>query len=188
MSRRALSWSLAAACTIAGCAVASEDAATEIPAEAVPFDLLDPEAPNVVEVVDGRSVEVCLFRDDRLAVVDRRLDRDGDLRDLLASLAGLSEADAEAGLESALSGTEDVTSIELSGGVAVVDFEANADQTLTPDPLATIAQIVCTLTRQPGIGAVRFAVEGDPIDVPRDDGSLTDAPVTADDYRELMAP
>jgi hypothetical protein len=166
------------------CSVAPESSARRI--DEVPFDLLDPDAPNVAPVSGGRTVSVCLLRDDRLVVVERQLEADSEFRDVLVSLSATSEEEADAGFESAASGAEDIADVTTGGGVATVDFEATADQTLTPDPLATIAQIVCTLTGQPGVGAVRFTVAGDSIDVPREDGSLTDAAVTRDDYREMF--
>ena len=168
------------------CAVAAESSATAIDVGAVPFDLLDPDAPNVTPVVDGRTVSVCLLRDDGLVVVDRQVERDAGLREVVVSLATTSEEEAAAGLETAVSGPEDIAAVDIAGGVASVDFGPTADQTLTPDPLSTIAQVVCTLTGQPGVGSVRFTVDGDPIDVPRDDGSLTDAPVARDDYTQLL--
>lgn len=187
MNRSAPVAAILAVLVAAGCSVAAEDAATVIEREAVPFDLLDPDAPNVVEVAGGRTVSVCLLRDDRLVPVERRLGRDADLRDILASLAGVSDDEAALRLSTAVSGAEEIRDVETAGGIATVDFDASADQALTPDPLATIAQVVCTLTAQPGIGSVRFTVAGDAIDVPRQDGSLTDAPVARDDYAGLLA-
>ena len=172
---------------ISACSVAADDEASAIDVDAVPFDLLDPDAPNVAPVVDGRSATVCLLRDEQLVVVQREVERDADLRTVLVSLAGVSDAEAAAGLETAVSGADEIHEVDTAGGIATVDFDAAADQTLTPDPLATIAQLVCTLTAQPGIGAVRFTVDGDPIDVPRQDGSLTDAPVSRDDYADPTA-
>jgi spore germination protein GerM len=166
------------------CSVGPESSAT--PIEDVPFDLLDPDAPNVIPVTGGRTVPVCLLRDDRLVVVERQLEPDAGLREVLVTLAATSDAESTAGLESAVSGSEEIAAVDIAGGIATVDFEATADQALTPDPLATIAQIVCTLTGQPGIGAVRFTVGGDAIDVPREDGSLTDTAVTRDDYRVMF--
>ena len=87
-----------------------------------------------------------------------------------------------------MSGEDEIADVTLRGGTASVDFGPDAAQTLTPDPLSTIAQIVCTLTGQPGVGSVRFSVDGEAIDVPRADGSLTDAPVALDDYLDLVEP
>lgn len=177
----------AALALLGGCSVAADGNATPIAVEAVPYDLLDPQAPSVAPVLDGRSVAVCLLRDEQLVVVERQVERDAGLRGVLTSLAVTSEAEGAAGLETAIGGGEDIDAVTTGAGVATVDFAAGADQTLTPDPLSTIAQIVCTLTHQPGVGSVRFTVDGDVIEVPRDDGSLTDAAVTRDDYAAMVS-
>lgn len=185
LAGRSAAW-VPLALLLGACSVAADDEATPIDVEAVPFDLLDPAAPDVAPVVDGRTASVCLLDADRLVVVDRQVERDAELLEVVVSLAQVSEEEQATGLETAVGGGEDIDAVEVTGGIASVDFGATADQTLTPDPLATIAQIVCTITAQPGVGAVRFTVDGDPIDVPRDDGSLTDAPVSRDDYAEML--
>jgi spore germination protein GerM len=50
-----------------------------------------------------------------------------------------------------------------------------------------IAQIVYTLTFQPGVGQVAFVRDGKPLSVPRKDGSQTDKPVSKVDYPEFVA-
>jgi hypothetical protein len=84
----------------------------------------------------------------------------------------------------------------LSMLAAVVRFEHATDITVAElssvfsaltgqRQLVAIAQIVCTLTSQPGIGQVAFTLDGEPVDVPKGDGSTTSAPVAADDYQHL---
>ena len=67
-----------------------------------------------------------------------------------------------------------------------MSFGPSASGSITQDPLATIAQLVCTLTQQRGVGAVRFTVDGVPFDVPIANGSLTEGPVSRDDYAPLL--
>lgn len=170
-----------------GCSVGGEADATSIEADDVPFDLLDPHAPAIARVENGRTVSVCMLRDDRLEPLDREVERGADLREVLASLAATSDAEAAQGYQSAITDGEEIEDVEVQSGIATVDLAQGADQTFTPDPIATIAQIVCTLTRQGEIDGVQFAVDGQLIDVPRDDGSLTDEPVGAADYQTLLA-
>lgn len=54
-------------------------------------------------------------------------------------------------------------------------------------PIA-IAQVVFTLTRRPEVERVAFTLEGDPLEVPRGDGSLTSDPLTQGDFPELARP
>ncbi len=173
--------------SLAGCAVAGSERATEIGDDQVPYSLLDPEAPAAVPIVGGRGIEVCLLDGEELVVTERRVDEDADLLDIVSGLSTTSGRETAAGLQTAVGGADEIHDVTLRGGIAAVDFTATAAQTLTQDPLATIAQIVCTLTRQPGIGSVRFTAGRVAIDVPRSDGSLTDAPVAREDYESLLA-
>lgn len=183
----------AAAVTIAllvvgGCAVRADRSIEHIDDHSVPFGLLDPKAPAVVAVNGGRTVSVCLLKEDKLAVVSRKLPNDAGLLDVASALSALTDAEAETGLQTKLTGPDEIRSVTLQAGTASVDFAKTSEQTLTADPLATIAQLVCTLTAQPGVGLVAFTVNGLAIEVPRADGSLSDQPVTRDDYRPLFEP
>jgi spore germination protein GerM len=53
------------------------------------------------------------------------------------------------------------------------------------EQLIALAEIVYTATARPGVGQVSFTLEGEPIEIPRGDGSLTSDAVTRGDYREL---
>jgi spore germination protein GerM len=50
-----------------------------------------------------------------------------------------------------------------------------------------VAQIVWTVTEFPGVQQVRFSIDGQPLEVPTDEG-LTDQPVDRDDYRSVAPP
>jgi spore germination protein GerM len=177
---------VAAALAIAGCSIDASSSPTAIDDGAVPFDLLDPDAPALAPVAQGQSVTVCLLRDGRLALVQRTIDEDASFADILQATANTTRAEAAAGLDTAIGGAEEIADVTVTNGIAAVDFEPTAAESLTADPLATIAQLVCTLTEQRGIGSVRFTLDGMAIDVPTADGSLTDAPVGRDDYASLL--
>ena len=100
----------------------------------------------------------------------------------------MTDDEAAAGLRTSIAGTDEIVSVQQTAGVATVDLADEASQRLTTDPLATVAQLVCTLTRQPGIGLVRFTVSGVAAQVPLADGTLSNGPVSADDYLVLLAP
>lgn len=74
---------------------------------------------------------------------------------------------------------------ETSGGVAVIDLSEGFTDISGSDQLIAIAQLVYTSTGRPGVGQVTFTLEGEPIEIPRDDGSITSGSVTRDDYRDL---
>jgi hypothetical protein len=76
------------------------------------------------------------------------------------------------------------------GGVANVNSKSGYLESIKPnEQRLAIAQIVLTLTSQPGIGQVTFSVVGKPIGVPRGRGDIAGAgiPVTFDDYKMLIS-
>jgi spore germination protein GerM len=129
-------------------------------------------------------------RGDAVIVVSRDADAEAD-----ASLdavidwveAGpLSDPETASGLLSEVPAGS-VRDVELRGGVATVSLTRGFADMQADAQLLAVGQLVCTLTARPGVGQVRFTLDGADIDVPRQDGSLTAEPVTRDDYRDLIA-
>lgn len=172
--------------TSAACAVSTDHSVDRISDRAVPFGLLDPSAPAVVPVAGGHVVPICLLHNERLIQVDRQLASGASLQDVARSISALTDSEAARGLQTKLSAPDEIRSVTLEGGTARVDLTSSSDQPPAADPLATIAQLVCTLTDQPGVGLVSFSVNGAPIEVPVANGSLTDRPVTRDDYASMI--
>lgn len=79
-----------------------------------------------------------------------------------------------------------VASVSVSRGIASVDLRSSVEDLSGRNQLLAFAQLVCTLTAQPGIGSVAFTVDGQPIEVPRGDGSLTSGSVSRDAYASLI--
>jgi spore germination protein GerM len=185
--RRASTFVLLAALA-SGCGLGGSGTATGIADDAVPYGLLDPDAAAVVTQPEGRAVELCLLRDDALVPVLRPVDPAAALIDIARALAELTKPEDAAGLRTSIVAPDEIVSVQRSAGVATVTLADEASQRLTADPLATVGQLVCTLTRQPGVGLVRFSVGEVPVEVPRADGSLSNGPVSGDDYAALLAP
>jgi spore germination protein GerM len=173
------------ALVLAACGVKEDDSARRIDDDAVPYDLLDPDAPAIVPG-RGRAVQLCLLEDDELRMVERPLTNEATRTDIVRALSALTDGEARTGLRTALGSGSEVVAVDVVGGTATVDFGAGAEEAITSEPLATVAQIVCTLTAQPGIGLVRFSIDGSPIEVPTADGTLTGDPVSRDDYSALL--
>jgi hypothetical protein len=169
------------------CGVGSQPTAEAIDDDRVPFDLLDPEAEPIVEPGDGDSepVPLCYISDERLVVVDQPLDPPVSPGDAVAALSVLP--DAEGSYRTAIPDADLIRSVDVSGGIARVDVRPSMSQLGGDDQLLAVAQIVCTLTYQPGIGQVAFTLDGIEIDVPRADGALVSQPVARDDYTSLLA-
>lgn len=179
----------ALAALAAGCAVPAEDHAQMVRDEAVPFALLDPQAPPIVPSASGSSSEpvaLCFVRDGRLVIVSDEIPAPADLRTALDALAS-PPADAGPLLRTALTEPSVVRDVRLLGGIARVDLLPEVSALPADEQLLAVAQIVCTLTGRPGVGQVSFTLQGARLAVPKGDGSLVSSPVARDDYAGLMA-
>ena len=173
----------------AACGVPAQNEARTATDEAVPFALLDPQAPAIVPPASGPSSEpvaLCFVRDGRLVLVSDELAAPIDLRAALDALA-LPPPDAGPLLRTALTEPSIVRDVRLLGGIARVDLLSHVSALPTDQQLLAVAQIVCTLTARPGVGQVSFTLEGARLAVPKGDGSLVNSPVARDDYAGLMA-
>jgi spore germination protein GerM len=114
---------------------------------------------------------------------------------MAALLGGPPGGDVGIGLRTLLpapNGTDPplVTSVLPStAGYATVDLSGHTFGMIDPaDQRLAIAQIVLTLVKQPGIGQVRFTLDGRPVGVPRKDGLISDPgeAVSLQDYESLL--
>lgn len=176
---------------LASCGVGTESNADVVDDDRVPFGLLDADrrpvtgpSPNGAVLVD---VYLSVEEGDALSAVTRRVGT-SSLDAVLAELER-SPTDAETadGLRSALADVDAIAGTEVSRGVATVDLSDSFAEISGSEQLVAIAQLVYTATALPGIGQVTFTLEGQPIEVPRGDGSLTSDAVTRGDYAR-MAP
>ncbi|WP_320068518.1 GerMN domain-containing protein [Micromonospora sp. RTGN7] len=169
-----------------GCGVPAEDRPRVVEVPPGPFPspaTAGSTAPN------GRVTEtLCFVRDDRLVPVPRRVnhapDVDAQLRDLLA---GPTAVERDAGLSSALPGAMSAVVADVAGGQARVTVGQTGDETGRSDEVLAFGQIVCTLDARDDVTTVSFLRDGRPLGVPRADGSLSAAPLTAADYTALTA-
>jgi spore germination protein GerM len=133
--------------------------------------------------------EVLYFvRDGRLVAVRRAVDRlPASEKHLEHLLAGPSDAEHDQGLSSALTGLGITARLRVERLTAVVDLGVRPENAGRSDEVLAYGQLVCTLTSRPDIDTVSFHYDGEPVDVPRGDASLGRQPLTADDYRRLVA-
>jgi spore germination protein GerM len=182
---------LLVALLLASCGVRTESNADVVDDDRVPFGLLDADRQPVTGPSSNGAVLVDVYlsveEGDALSTVTRRVGS-SSLDAVLAELER-SPTDAESadGLRSALTDVEAIAGTEVSRGVATVDLSDSFAEISGSEQLVAIAQLVYTATARPGIGQVTFTLEGQPIEVPRGDGSLTGDAVTRGDYAR-MAP
>ena len=185
MSRRA--WTGAAvvlALLSAGCGVRGESTPTRLEEIALPPEPVPAEARPEDE---GPATVVFFVRGERLEAVER-----STTPSLTAAMRGLlegpRETEAEGGLRSAVPAGTSLRSASLADGLATVDLSEEFSSVVGPEQVLAIAQVVYTATSIEGVAEVRFAIDGEPIDAARGDGSLSTGPVRRDDYPDLTAP
>lgn len=173
---------------LAACGVPTDDEARVTDPAEVPFGLLDADrrARTDVERSGPTVVEVYLFAETEAALIPvaRRVE-DPTLMTALAELErGPTDAEAAAGLRSALDESDVIIAADVSGDTATVDLAEGFSAISGADQLVAIAQTVFTATARPGVDQVAFLLDGRPIEIPRGDGSLTSGAVSRDDYAD----
>ncbi|MDQ7911250.1 GerMN domain-containing protein [Phytohabitans sp. ZYX-F-186] len=188
-SRRAAALAPLLAVAVAGCGVQAEDVPRAVdPPNGVSHAWATETPPHADPGAGAVPERLYLVRGSELVAVTRNVHAQPTLDELLDDLlAGPTDAEKRDGLTSALLGNDIVVGVRLAGGHATVDLTAALDETGRTDQILAFAQIVCTLTAMPGLTAVSFTRGGQPVGVPRADGSLSEAPATAADYATLVA-
>jgi spore germination protein GerM len=136
----------------------------------------------------GPAVETLYFvRNSSLVAVRRAGPRLPSVETQLEHLlAGPTDPEHQNGLSSALTGLGITAQVRIDGTAAVVDVGNRPDRAGRSDEVLAYGQIVCTLTAGPDVETVIFQSDGQPVDVPRADGSLGRRPLAAADYASLV--
>ncbi len=185
---------LVAAALLAACGVSTDDEPSLASDADVPFGLLERTPTNSIPPAASdpgltRQVQVCFVGRDDVVPVPRQVRQEATPWDLVTvAAAGPDEGESRQGLSSSLAGETLVRSAVVGGGVARVDLAPAFADAPGHQQLMALAQLVCTLTAQPGIGQVAFSLAGEPVQVPLGDGSLRWGPVSRDDYAVLIRP
>ncbi len=147
-----------------------------------PTDAPPPVGPAVPEA----DVAVYLVQADHLVKVFRGA-RGPDLTGALnVVLAGPTEAELAAGIRTAISPQTDLRSAYLEGDTAVVDLSATFVEVGGEEQILAVAQVVLTATAVPRVGRVRFLLEGQGVEIPRADGTLSSESLGPADYQGLL--
>jgi spore germination protein GerM len=133
-----------------------------------------------------QPVALCLVDGDRLTTTIVELASPVSAADAIDGLIDVSRTALPPTTRSVITGSQLVTAHATTHGVANVELNPSFLEIPPADQILAIAQIVCTLTGVPGVGQVQFLQNGQPVNVPRADSSLTERPVSREDYAPLL--
>ena len=177
--------------SLAACGLPTDRPPAFVADEDVPFGLLavtTTTAPPPARSAGPRATNVCFVRDGSVVEVPRPVAEPSAEAALTELRAGPTQAEQAAGLRTALLTEDPVRVVTITAGVARTELTASFAIGGTQDAILALAQLVCTLTAQPGVGQVAFTLDGSPVEVPRGDGSLVAGAVTRDDYASVLVP
>lgn len=174
------------ALTAGACGVPTRGSADRANPDDVPFGLLD-QVPSSSSSLSrsGTPVEVYFYDAGTERLVQVVTETDDPSLDGVLRL--LQEVPGGAGLPvgNPLGDVEVIRSVAVSRGRATVDLTEAFGGIAGTAQLVALAEMVYTATGRPGVGQVVFTLGGQPIEVPRGDGSLTSDPLTRSDYPKL---
>jgi hypothetical protein len=102
-------------------------------------------------------------------------------------LTGPTQVERDRAMTTALVGLSLDVSVS-SGATAQVEITEADEGSARSDETLAYAQIVCTLTSRADVASVNLFRDGDRLEVPRADGSLTRGPLYGSDYTSLITP
>ena len=173
---------------LGACGIPTASSPTPIAKSDVPFHLLNP--PTTTSTVPGAPPAVGVAEliylvapSGHLVAATREVAVPASLTQVVgALLAGPTAKESATGVQSFLNSTGVQVTVPTVGGVAVVSFVTNPIQVVGPDQTLAIAQAVYTVTQQPGVTGVTFAIAGKAIEVPTAAGAQVPGPVGRADY------
>jgi spore germination protein GerM len=187
--------SLLLAAAVAGCGLPTDDEPRELSADAVPFDLLA--APTTTlpgsPPADRSQIVNLYFRnDERLVPVPTLVAAPSDSTSsqptpdaVITALLETESSELDRGVRSAIPPDTTLVDTRRAGDVLTIDL-SEAFTTVESNLLIfAVAQLVYTSTELSGINRVRFAIEGERISVPDDEGVEQEGPVSPSDYLSL---
>ena len=162
---------------------------TTVPATTTTAPVVESTTSTISSTIPVEVVRLFFVAGAQIVPIDRLLLSPAAAPQVLAALSeGPPEGDAAAGLRSALP-VGFVAEVSVERGIATVELPGTFITELPGgEQRLAVAQIVLTLTRQAGVGQVRFTSDYEPQSVPRGRGDLSSpgATVACDDYANLL--
>jgi spore germination protein GerM len=168
-----------AALVLAGCGIDPQATPEDVAISPIPSIASEPTAGSA-----GPEVTLWFLADEHLTPVTRPAS-DSTPATALELLAGGPDAEeADAGLTTAVARQSLAVDDPDADGVLTVAVTRTFSSVSGDEQLQELAQVVWTATEFDEVDAVRFASEGQALEVPTDLG-LSDEPVDRDDYASL---
>ena len=173
---------------LAACGIPTAASPTPIAKSDVPYHLLNPATTTTTLAGSPPAVGVpeqiyLVAPNGHLVAATREVAVPASLTQVVgALLAGPTATESASGIQSFLNRTGVQVALASATGVATVSFTTNPIQVVGPDQTLAIAQVVYTLTQQPGVTGVTFEIAGKSIEVPTAAGAQVPGPVTRADF------
>jgi spore germination protein GerM len=184
---------------VPGCGVPSSGSAHPVPSDEVPYGLLDgPRTPTPtsspaprVEHLPGVPTVFYLRREFLVGVVVPRPPANARtaLAQAVSSLSSGPTGEQRAqGLDTALPPALHLVVAGIAGTQVTIDLQGQDAATVGAQGPLAVGQVVLTATSVPGVDTVVLTRQGEPMQAQLSDGSLTDRPLSREDYEALLAP
>ncbi|MCC6339206.1 MAG: GerMN domain-containing protein [Acidimicrobiia bacterium] len=174
------------ALVLASCGVRSQSSPTRLDRESAPADLMERPTTTTAAQDGSRLVPVYLVAKSGLVLVRRPVEATPTPeRRLAALLEGPTPPERTLGLTTAIPRGGDVTARRRDRSTVEVRLDPAFGEGAIPDQATAFAQVVYTLTADGQVRRVVFLLDGEPVAIPRPDGSLTSGAVTRSDFAGL---
>jgi hypothetical protein len=178
---------LLAATVVGACGIDVQDAPETIGSDEVPFGFDDSGTTSTSRGPSGDDLVpflVYFIGPDGIAFAIRQAATTPTVGERLDALfEGPSSAEVAVGLHTAIPPAAERLTARVRSGTAQVALHETFASLRGGEQVEALAQIVFTVTEIDTIRRVRFLLEGQPVEVPRADGTVSDDPVTRADYR-----
>lgn len=158
-------------------------------AEPQPFEveLVPPVEVDRAEPGELAAASLFLVRDGQVVAVTRDLSSPAGAVAVIGSLLeDTTDPEERAGLRTSIPVGTELLAVRRENSTLVLNLTRDFAAVGGEEEILAVAQIVLTATNLEGIESVAFELDGVPTDVPLASGALSDEPVAAGDYRELL--
>ena len=170
----------------AGCGVRTDEGPRRLAVDEVPYGLLEAAPATTTTTALGPLVTVPVYflRGDRLVPVSRPVSQPPTVGKAIdALLNGPREDEASGGLRTSVNPSTQLLLARVEDGVARLDLSSEFAQGPVQRQIPSLAQMIFTATAVPGVHAVRFTIEGEPVEVPTPDGNVAVGALGRDAFR-----